>query len=47
LFQVSKEMEKLMYINAIQLSMIQDKLMRRNVEIENHIKHFQVLNVQS
>jgi len=46
LFQVLEEMKRLIYINAIQLSMIQDKLMRRNVEIKNHIKHFQVINVQ-
>jgi len=33
-------MIRLKYLNAEQLLMIQQKLIKRNVEIENHIKHF-------
>jgi len=35
LFQVLQEMKRLRYISAIQLLMIQDKLMKRNLEIEH------------
>jgi len=32
-------------INIKQDSMIQHKLLKRKLEIENHVKHFQVMNV--
>jgi len=46
LFQVLKEIKRLSYLNAEQRLMIQIKLIKRNIEIENHIKHFQVIDVQ-
>jgi len=46
LFQVLEEIKRLSYLNAEQRLMIQNKLIKRNIEIENHIKHFQVIDVQ-
>jgi len=39
-------LENLKYINAEQLLMIQRKLIKRNLEIEHTVKHFQFINVQ-
>jgi len=47
LFQVLRELKKLKYINVKQLSMIEHKIIKRNLEIMNHIQHFDVINVQS
>jgi len=38
-------MEILRYVNEKQHSMIQQKLLKRNLEIENHQKYLQVMNV--
>jgi len=45
LFQVLRELRSLKYINVKQLSMIEQKVRKRNVEIRNIVKHFDVINI--
>jgi len=41
-----EEMEKLRYINIKQVAMIQYKITTRNLEIKNHMKHFEFMIIQ-
>jgi len=43
LFQILRKIEILTYINEKQLSIIQQKVLKRNLEIEKHEKHFQFI----
>jgi len=45
LFQVLTELQRIRYINEKQLSMIEQKLTKRQLEIVNHREHFNVLHV--
>jgi len=46
LFQVLRELKRLRYINVKQLSMIEHKITKRNLEIEHIVDHFQFINVE-
>jgi len=46
LFQVLRELSRLKYINVKQLSMIEHKITKRNLELINHTMHFDVINVK-
>jgi len=45
LFQILGKIEIVRYVNEKQLSMIQQKLLKRNLEIEKHEKYLQVMNI--
>jgi len=45
LFQIFTKIETLRHINEEQLSMVQQKLLKRNLEIEKHEEHLRVMNV--
>jgi len=46
LFQILRELKRLKYINVKQLSTIEHKITKRNVEIMNIVKHFDVINIR-
>jgi len=45
LFQILFELKKVRYLNAKQLSMIEQKITKRKLEIANHRKRFDVIHV--
>jgi len=44
-FQILRKIEILKYVNEKHYSIIQQKLLKRNLEIEKHEKYLQVMNV--
>jgi len=40
------DLKKLRYVNEKQLSMIEQKITKRNLEIANHREHFDFIHVQ-
>jgi len=45
LFQILTELKNQSYVNVKQHSMIEQKIRTRNLEVENHIKHFDFIRV--
>jgi len=45
LFQILIELKKLRYINVEQHLMIEQKIIKRNLELVNHREHFDVINI--
>jgi len=46
LFQIFQKIEDL-NISIKQIPMIQQKILIRTLEIEKHVKHFQIMNIES